>query len=260
MKRILRVLLAIALIFSISFSSMPISSEAAFNDLRRHGVKVDLKKGNWTSFYTKLPGTSKYQKLYAKITKFSTGSKGGKGGGGGSSGGGNYKITIQIQIPSKINKKVAKHFMKRINNGKTVGNEFIDYVDICIVDFKTGENLKSVQTDGEKGLNYQEVVVQEENEWKKYKPQKAKIGSNTYSYYVSYAKTYSITVPTGYTDLCIGVCGTHISNYEKMTDWNLGFAEGYTNLSDTSHVKLRNKKLTGKLCHFFRITPTTTSK
>ncbi len=257
MKRILRSFLSFVIVFALVFSTTSFESNAKFNDLKRSGVAFNLQKGNWTAVYTKLPGSSKMQKLYAKITKFYDSAKPAGGGtsGSSSSSGGSYKITIQIQFPKAMPKKIAQAFKARIDSGKTEGNYFIDYVDICFVDYKTGENLKVYQNDEEDGPNYKdsEVIKLQEDEWRYYKPQSVSWDGGSYDYYVSYARSFSIEVPSGYKNLCIGVCGSHISNYEKMVDWNQGFIDGYTVLSDTTHVKLGKRKKTAKLSHFIRI-------
>ena len=249
MRRIIKSVLAAFLVFTLIFATLPITSEAAFNDLKKSGVAFNLGLGSWTAVYTKLPGVKKYQKLYAKITKFR---KSGGGGSGGSSGA-EYTMTIQIVFPKKMPKKVAQALSAR-----TTGTEFIDYVDVVAVDYRTGENLITDQTEATYGHNYKEVASVQElgnGVWKKYKPQKVSWAGGEYSYYVSYAKTLKITIPAGYKYTCVGICGNHIKNYDTLVDWNQGFTEGYTVLSDTAHVKLGNKKTTAKLCHFIKLKP-----
>jgi len=258
MKRIRKNLLSVVLIFALMFTALPFNASAKFADLKRSGVAFNLQKGNWVAVYTKLPGSKKLQKIYAKITKYYDSTKPIGSGSGGSSGGGSgsgvsYKLTIQVQFPKRMPKKIAQAFQKKLDNGVTSGAYFIDYLDICIVDYRTGENLK-LKENQQYGFNYKESDANEEFDgWKVYKPQTVRWNGGSYDYYVSYAKSFTIEVPAGYKDLCVGVCGTHISNYDKMVDWNQGFIDGFTVLSDTTHVKLGNKKKTAKLSHFIRI-------
>ena len=256
MKKLMKTLLSIVLIMTVLFGVFPFTSEAKFNDLKRSGVSFNLQKGNWTAVYTKLPGRRKFVKLYAKITKFydSAHPAGSGTSSSSSSSGGNYKITIQVQIPRMP--LACAQAMSQIGSGNP-GGRYIDYVDICIVDYKTGENLKVYQNNGlEDGPNYKDSDaerLQITDDWKPYKPNTINWNGGSYNYYVSYARSFSVEVPAGYKHLCVGVCGSHISNYQVMTDWNQGFIDGYTVLSDTTHVKLGNKKKTAKLCHFIRI-------
>ncbi len=257
MKRILNTLLAAILTIAIVFALVPSSAGAVFNDLERRGVKYDLVKGNWTVFYTKLPGSKSYQKLYARITKFRRvdPSESSTGGGGGSSSGDDAVITVtmtvEVALPKALPKGIAKKLAKRTaaNSG---GDMFIDYVELCIVDKRSGENLNTSVTDGENGDNYKTVTVTE-SEWKKYKPQRVRWKGGAYNYYVAYAKSLTITFPKKYKNTCVGVCGSHVNSYPKMQEWNKGFQEGYLVFSDTTHVKTGNKKETAKLSHFINI-------
>ncbi|WP_408071858.1 hypothetical protein [Butyrivibrio sp. JL13D10] len=260
MKRLVNVLLAMILCTVIFFAAIPTTVHAEFMDLKRSGVSYNLKPGNWTPFYTKLPGGSGYQKLFAKITKYrriplGSGS-GAKTGGSSSSSSGSSSdvkviLTIQIQLPRAMSRKVAKKLLERRNKGLQ-GDYFKDYVDVVYVDQRTGENLKTNVTDGAEGDNYKDCEVVE-TDWKPYKPQAVKWRGNVYNYYVSYAKSITITFPQGYNRACVGICGNHVKNWEKIQEWNQGFTDGYTVLSDTAHVKLGSRKTTAKLCHMFRV-------
>ena len=247
MKRLLTKIVAIFLTALIVLNTSSIRSSAVFNDLRRRGVSFNLSKGNWTTFYTKLPGDSKLVKLYGKVTKYRrtqypvTNSA--------SAANANSTVTVvmtvQVQLPKYLSKKAAKKLLAS-------GHDYIDFVDLIVVDKSSGENLNTQET-SEEGTNYHGVTVTE-SEWKGFKPQSVAWANGvSYRYYVSYAKTLIIKFPSNYKRTCVGVCGTHINNYDKMIDWNEGFTQGFTALSDTTHVKIKNKKMTKKLCHVMNI-------
>ena len=230
-----------------------ITSRAAFNDLKKTGCSFNFYKGSWVQFSTKLPGKKGLSKLYAKITKYSIGEFPTPSTGSTSSSSSSSStdslvtvtMTIQVQNPSKPSKKVAKNLIKN-------GRDFIDYVDVVVVDKGTGENLNTSET-SEEGTNYHGVSVTE-TEWKGLKPQKLAWSDGTvYQYYVSYVKTLVIKFPSSYKKTCVGICGTHVGDYDKMTDWNEGFVQGYTVFSDSTHVKLGSKKKTSQLSHFINI-------
>ncbi len=248
-KRV-RTILAMLLCVIICFQAAPIKTNAAFNDLKRVGCKFNLKKGNWVLLQSKLPGSSKYHNFYAKVIKFSksqypASSTTTTSSSSTSTSTTTVNVTVQVQIPKTLSKKVAK---KLINTG----HDYIDFLDVVVVDKYTGENLNTSET-SEDGTNYKGVSVTE-TEWKGFKPQRLAWDSGVvYDYYVSYVKTLTIKYPSSYDRTCLGVCGTHINNYDNMVDWNEGFTEGYTVFSDTTHVKLGNKGVTGKLSHFLVI-------
>ncbi|MBE5844151.1 MAG: hypothetical protein E7302_08210 [Butyrivibrio sp.] len=247
MRRIYKKVVALILTALIIFNLSSVQSQAVFNDLSRRGVSFNLSKGNWTVFYTKLPGSNKLVKLYAKVTKFrrsefpvSTGMRSST-----TPSTVTVVLTVQVQLPKLLSKTTAKKLLN-------AGHDYIDYVDLIVVDKRSGENLNTSET-SEEGMNYHNVNVTE-SEWKGFKPQKLSWSNGvTYQYYVSYAKTVIIKFPSNYTKTCVGVCGTHINNYDKMIDWNEGFTQGYTVLSDTTHVKANDKKMTKKLCHVMNI-------
>ncbi len=154
-------------------------------------------------------------------------------------------VTVQVQVPGKFSKNTAKSFIES-------GHDYIDYLDVVVVDKYTGENLNTSET-SEDGTNYKGVSVYE-TEWKGMKPQRLAWDAGVvYDYYVSYVKTLTIKFPAGYKRTCLGVCGTHIKDYNTMLDWNEGFTEGYTVFSDTTHVKLGKKGVTSKLSRFMVI-------
>ncbi|WP_044916725.1 hypothetical protein [Butyrivibrio sp. WCE2006] len=249
MKRFICFFATILLIFSITFAAMPITSSAQFDDLKKYGVSMNLNKGNWVAVYTKLPGKKGLTKLFAKITKLSIyeipAPKAGAAARATNDSTMTAVLTVQVQYPQKPSKKIAKALMNE-------GHDVIDYMDVVVVDKFTGENLNTQET-SEEGSNYHGVSVKE-TEWKGLKPQKLTWSNGTvYQYYVSYVKTLVIKFPSGYKNTCLGVCGSHVGDYNKMQDWNEGFIEGYTAFSDTSHVKLGSKKKTSQLSHFFNI-------
>ncbi len=261
MKRLVNVLLAMFLAVAIFFTAVPTPVHAEFMDLKRSGVSFNLKPGNWTIVHTKLPGSKKFQKVFAKITKYkrvplgsSSGAKSSgssSGGSSGSSSGVKVVLTVQVQLPKRLSKKIAKTLQDR-RNSNLPGDTYVDYLDVVYVDQRTGENLKTSVTDGAEGDNYKDAIVSE-TDWRPYKPQKITWGGGSYSYYVSYAKSITIDFPTGYKKACVGVCGNCTSNYDKIQEWNQGFTDGYTVFSDTSHVKLGSKKKTAKICHMFKV-------
>ncbi|WP_026666504.1 hypothetical protein [Butyrivibrio sp. FC2001] len=256
MKRLVNVLLAMFLTVALFFAAVPMPAHAEFMDLKRSGVSFNLKPGNWTIVHTKLPGSKKFQKVFTKITKYKRVPLGGSSGtksSSGSSGGNGVKVilTVQVQLPKRLSKKIAKTLQDRRNNNLP-GDTYVDYLDVVYVDQRTGENLKTSVTDGAEGDNYKDAKVTE-TDWKPYKPQKVTWGGGSYSYYVSYAKSITIDFPTGYKKACVGVCGNCTSNYDKIQEWNQGFTDGYTVFSDTSHVKLGSKKKTAKICHMFKV-------
>ena len=250
MKRFRRFMALITAI-AILVGGSGFTSRAAFNDLKKTGCSFNLYKGSWVQVSTKLPGKKGFTKCYAKITKYSIGEYPiPKIGGTSTSTTGTDSLvtvtmTIQVQNPLKPSRKVAKKMIQ-------AGHDFIDYLDVVVVDKGTGENLNTSET-SEDGTNYHGVSVSE-TEWKGLKPQKLVWSDGTvYQYYVSYVKTLVIKFPLSYTKTCVGVCGTHISDYDKMTDWNEGFIQGYTVFSDSTHVKLGSKKKTSQLSHFINI-------
>ncbi|WP_026499338.1 hypothetical protein [Butyrivibrio sp. WCD2001] len=249
MKRRLRNFIIILLVI-VLFNCSALNSNAAFNDLKKSGCSFNFTKGSWITVYSQVPGKKGLSKFYAKITKFRMSEYPSSSGTSSSSSQSTDStmtviMTIQVQNPKKPSKKMAK---KLINSG----HDFIDYLDVVVVDKSTGENLNTAET-SEEGTNYHAVNVTE-TEWKGLKPQKMSWSDGTvYQYYVSYVKTIVIKFPSNYTKTCVGICGTHVGDYEKMTDWNEGFIEGYTVLSDTTHVKLGSKKKTSQLSHFINI-------
>lgn len=259
MKRLVNVLLAMLLSVVVFATAVPTPVHAEFKDLKRSGVSFNLKPGNWTFVYTKLPGSKKYQKILAKITKYrriplgnSSGGSSSSSGGSSSSGNGvRVLLSVQVQLPRRLKKSIAKALLDRQANG-LAGDRFVDYLDVVYVDRRTGENLKSNQTNVDDGLNYKSATVTESS-WKNFKPQTVSWNGGSYSYYASYAKEIIIDFPTGYKNACVGVCGNCTNNYKKLTDWNEGFEYGLTVLSDTAHVKLGSKKKTAKISHMFRV-------
>ncbi len=251
MKR-LRRFLAIVTAIVMLFGCAGIRSQAAFNDLKKSGASFNFAKGSWIQVYSKIPGKKGFNKFYAKITKYRQyeyPAPTGKSGSGSSTTQPSSMIsvvlTIQVQNPQKPSKKVAKKLIE-------TGHDYIDFLDVVVVDKNTGENLNTAET-SEDGTNYKGVNVTE-TEWKGLKPQKLAWSDGTvYQYYVSYVKTLVIKFPSNYKKTCIGICGTHISDYDKMIDWNEGFVEGYTVFSDTTHVKLGSKKKTSQLAHFINV-------
>ncbi len=252
MKRIMKkvkILLAMLLCAAVCFQAMPITSHAAFNDLKRTGCKFNLKKGNWVLVKSKIPGAKGYQNFYAKVIKFSRSQFPAPSPTTTTSNTTpstvTVNVTIQVQKPKKVSINSAKKFIE-------TGHDYIDFLDVVVVDKYTGENLNSSET-SEDGTNYHGVSVTE-TEWKGLKPQRLSWDSGVvYDYYISYVKTLTIRFPSSYTRTCIGVCGTHVNDYDTMIDWNEGFTEGYTVFSDTTHVKLRSKAQTGKMSHFLNI-------
>ncbi|WP_029320385.1 hypothetical protein [Butyrivibrio sp. AE3004] len=251
MKRCVRSFVMMLLIFSLFFCAMPMSSKAAFSDLKKYGANFNLKAGNWIAVYSKIPGKSGLTKFYAKITKYRLSEYPAPKTSGSSSSSQSMDttmtavMTIQVQYPKRPSRQVAGSLMRS-------GHDFIDYLDVVVVDKNTGENLNTSET-SEDGTNYHGVSVSE-TEWKGLKPQKLSWSNGTvYQYYISYVKTVVIKFPTGYRNTCVGICGSHVGDYQKMLDWNEGFMEGYTAFSDTTHVKLGSKKKTSKLSHFFNI-------
>ncbi len=247
MKRIYKRVIAVILSALIIFNLSSIESHAVFNDLVRRGVSFNLSKGNWTNVYTKLPGSSKLVKVNAKITKYRrtvfpvTNSASATSNPSTVT----VSLTVQVQLPKLLSKATARKLLQS-------GHDYIDYMDFIVVDKRSGENLNTSRTSAD-GMNYHSVNVTE-TPWKGFKPQKLSWSNGvTYQYYAAYAKTVIIRFPSNYKKTCVGVCGTHINNYDKMVDWNEGFNEGYTALSDTTHVKLKNKKMTKKLCHVLNI-------
>ena len=155
-------------------------------------------------------------------------------------------LTIQVQNPQKPSKKVAKKLIE-------TGHDYIDFLDVVVVDKNTGENLNTAET-SEDGTNYKGVNVTGTGSYTPTAGDKITTKDGTvYQYYVSYVKTLVIKFPSNYKKTCIGICGTHISDYDKMIDWNEGFVEGYTVFSDTTHVKLGSKKKTSQLAHFINV-------
>lgn len=251
MKRIMRGLLGllIAIVLTCNASALPV--HATFSDLTRNGVNFNLGKGNWVEVYSKIPGKKGLTKFYAKITKYRKSTFPPPKKTGSSSTANQLAatntvvVTIQVQIPKLLSKKQAKKLLE-------AGHDYIDYLDVLVVDKKTGENLDTSAT-SEDGLNNHDVSVTQ-TEWKGFKPQKLAWSNGTvYQYYVSYVKTVIIKYPDTYTRACVGICGTHVGDYDKMTDWNEAFIKGYTVLSDTTHVKLGKKGTTKKLAHFFQL-------
>ncbi len=252
MKRLAKNFVMLVLIVALFFVATPINSKAEFNDLKKYGASMNLNKGNWVAVYTKLPGKKGLTKFFTKVTKFSLSEHPAPKSGASSAVAMDSTmtavVTIQIQYPKKPSKKIANALMSE-------GHDVIDYLDVVVVDKDTGENLNTSET-SEDGSNYHGVSVSE-TEWKGLKPQKLAWSNGTvYQYYVSYVKTLVIKFPTGYRNTCLGVCGSHIGDYNKMQDWNEGFIEGYTAFSDTSHVKLGSKKKTSQLSHFLNIKKT----
>ena len=248
MKRFCRVL-ALFITIALLVNGTSITSRAAFNDLKKTGCSFNFYKGSWVQVSTRLPGKKGLSKVYAKITKYSgreyPASTGSTTTSSGSTSMMTVSMTIQVQNPKKPTKKMAKKF---INSGR----DYIDYLDVVVVDKVTGENLNTAET-SEDGTNYHGVSVTE-TEWKGLKPQKLVWSDGTiYQYYVSYVKTLVIKFPSTYKKTCVGICGTHVSDYDKMTDWNEGFIEGYTVFSDSTHVKMGSKKQTAQLSHFINI-------
>ncbi len=248
MKRRARILIAIMVVFCIVFNFSAIKSEARFIDLKRSGASFNLKTGNNIYVYTKLPGSSKEQKFVARITNFnrisppSTGTTT-------STNTAAQKITVRMRVQVRMTGKMGKKQAKKLLASK---HDWVDFMDVVVVDQKTGENLNTSETSAE-GINFRGVSV-EESEWKGFQPQTVSWSDGTsYQYYVQYFKTIRIDYPTTYNRTCVGVCGTHINDYNKMLDWNEAFTEGYGVFSDTTHVKLKNKKLTAKLSHFLNI-------
>ena len=248
MKRFCK-FIALVTAIAILFGGSGIRSQAAFNDLKKSGCSFNFYKGSWVKFSTKLPGQKSFANLYGKITKYSIGEYPNPFGSNSSTSGTEslvtVSMTIQVQNPKKPSKKVAKNMIK-------TGHDFIDFVDVVVVDKGTGENLNTSET-SEDGTNYHGVSVSE-TEWKGLKPQKLVWSDGTvYQYYVSYVKTIVVKFPSSYKKTCVGICGTHISDYDKMVDWNEGFTQGYTVFSDSTHVKLGSKKKTAQLSHFINI-------
>ena len=252
MKKKIRFFAMLMLLVLLFVQVDTIHSKAAFSDLKRHGVDLQWKKGNWCKVVSKIPGKKGLSPFYAKITKFKKSTfPSGNSGGSSSSSSGNAAatttavVTIQVQIPKALTKKAAKALLQS-------GHDYIDYLDVLVVDKSSGENLNTEQTSEEGVNNYGVSVTQ--TDWRGFKPQMVSWSNGTvYQYYVSYVKTLIIKYPSTYTRACVGICGSHISDYDKMIDWNEAFMKGYTVLSDTTHVKLGSKSKTKQLAHFYQL-------
>ena len=181
-------------------------SPMASTNLKKAGMKFDLKNGKKRTVYAKVRGAGKI-KYSVKMSKYKV-----KNLGNG------YKkasFNITWKLKDKITSKKAKKILKALARQ---GYSW-DYMEtgyyMFFVDYVTGRNLEDPAYS-----NGFSIVKKKETNYKKTKKYH---GSDDSYFYLGklWTMKVAVTFPADYKNLCVGVgCGNKFSYDEYGTDWS----------------------------------------
>ena len=135
----------------------------------------------------------------------------------------------------------------------TLGDDITGYFNIVVVDYKTGENLLTVETSASasnEGENYQKVKTTL-TKWVPVstgsdKDQRMHTTAMGNTYYEEYYAVLTVTAPASYNRMCIGISGIKKSVAKQgaayIEAYNRGYTLGYGSYPDSSY-SVRNDRL-----------------
>lgn len=243
------------------------------------GVSFGLTRSTWTTFHTYLPYydpykdkvKTYYQKLQCKITKYkdvlntATGNSRNSRTSQDTEPTRTLTITMNVQIPTSNANNLAsgitsKDFFNRgtreddvLSYLATMGEDITGFFNIVVVDYKTGENLLTVETsasNSNEGENYQGVKTTL-TKWMPVssgsdKDQRMHTTAMGNTYYEEYYAVLTVTAPASYSRLCIGISGIKKSVAKQgakyIESYNMGYTLGYGSYPDSAY-SVKNDKL-----------------